>query len=58
MGVGPLINVFLRVNFDVFRQSSRYNLRPSNRVRSMFLKFLLIVEGGGTPDKRIPEGLF
>ena len=29
-----------------------------NRVRSMFLEFLLIVEGGRTPDKRIPEGLF
>ena len=28
-----------------------------NRVRSMFLE-LLIVEGGRTPDKRIPEGLF
>ena len=28
-----------------------------NRVRFMFLEFLLIVEGGGTPDKRIPEGL-
>ena len=29
-----------------------------NRVRSMFLEFLLIVEGGGTRDKRIREGLF
>ena len=29
-----------------------------NRVRSMFLEFLLIVEGGRTPDKRIPESLF
>ena len=29
-----------------------------NRVRSMFLEFLYIVEGGGTPVKRIPEGLF
>ena len=27
-----------------------------NRVRSMFLEFLEIVEGG-TPGKRIPEGL-
>ena len=29
-----------------------------NKVRSMFMDFLLIVEGGGTLDKRIPEGLF
>ena len=29
-----------------------------NRVRSMFLEFLLIVVGGQTPDKRIPDGLF
>ena len=29
-----------------------------NRVRSMFFEFLYIVEGGGTPVKRIPEGLF
>ena len=29
-----------------------------NRVQSMFLEFLWIVEGGGTPDKRIPESLF
>ena len=29
-----------------------------NRVRSMFLEFLEIVEGGGTPVKRIPKGLF
>ena len=29
-----------------------------NRVQSMFLEFLWIVEGGGTPDKRIPECLF
>ena len=29
-----------------------------NRVRSMFLEFLLIVEGGQTSDKLIPEGLF
>ena len=29
-----------------------------NRVRSMFMEFLEIVEEGGTPVKRIPEGLF
>ena len=29
-----------------------------NRVRSMFLAFFEIVEEGGTPVKRIPEGLF
>ena len=29
-----------------------------NRVCSMFMVFLEIVEGGGTPVKRIPEGLF
>ena len=29
-----------------------------NRVRFMFLEFLLIVEGGRTLDKRIPEPLF
>ena len=29
-----------------------------NRVRYMFLEFLLTVKGRGTPDKRIPEGLF
>lgn len=32
-----------------------------NRVRSMFLEFLLkvmIVKGGRTPNKRIHEGLF
>ena len=28
------------------------------RVRCTFLEFLYIVEGGGTPDKRIPEGQF
>ena len=29
-----------------------------NRVRSMFLELLEIVKGGGTPVKRISEGLF
>ena len=26
---GPLINVFLRAYFDVFRQTTRFNFRPS-----------------------------
>ena len=30
-GEGPLINVFLKVYFDVFRQSSRFNFRPSKQ---------------------------
>ena len=34
------------------------NFAHQNRVRSMFFEFLYIVEGGGTPVKRIPEGLF
>ena len=29
-----------------------------NRVGSIFLEFLEIVKGGGTPVKRITEGLF
>ena len=33
-------------------------LANQNRVRSMFLEFLLIVEGGGNPDKRISEDPF
>ena len=87
-----MINVFLRVYFDVSRQRSRFNFRRSkqtsfyvfglfvdgrggsiltyvdkicfvictnqNRVRSMFLELLLIVEGERTPSKRIFEGLF
>ena len=57
MGRGPLINVFLRVYFDVFGQCSRF-LALKNRVRSMFLELLKIVEGGGTPVNRISEGLF
>ena len=28
-----------------------------HRVRSIYLEFLYIVEGGGTPVKRIPEGV-
>ena len=34
------------------------NFIHENRVQSMFLEFLLTVEGGGSPDKRIPKGLF
>ena len=34
------------------------NFAHQNRGRSMFFGFLYIVEGGGTPVKRIPEGLF
>ena len=30
-GGGPLINAFLRVYFDVFRQSSRFNSPPSKQ---------------------------
>ena len=41
--------------FDKVRVLISANL---NKVCSMFLKFLLIVEGGQTIDKRIPEGLF
>ena len=37
---GSLINVSLRVYFDVFGQSSRFNFTHQNRVRSMFLEFL------------------
>ena len=29
-----------------------------NRVRSLFFEFLLIIKGGRSPNKRIPEGLF
>ena len=55
---GPLINVFLRVYFDVFRQSSCFNFRPSEQ--SSFNVFGVFVDsrGGGIPDKRIPGGLF
>ena len=55
---GPLINVFLRVYFDVLRKRSRFNFRPSKQ--SSFYVFGVFGDsrGGGTPDKRIPEGLF
>ena len=51
---GPLINVYLRVSFDVFRQSSCFNFRPSKH--SSF--YVFVDRRGGDPDKRIPEGLF
>ena len=56
-GGGPLINVFLRVYFDVCQQSSRCIFRPSKQ--SSFYVYGVFVDsrGGGTPDKRIPEGL-
>ena len=55
---GTLINVFRRVYFHVFRQSSRFKVRPSKQ--SSFYVFGVFVDsrGGGTLDKRIPEGLF
>ena len=54
----PLINVFLRVFFDVIRQTTRYNRHASKQ--SSFYVFGVFVHsrGGGTPDKCIPEGLF
>ena len=64
----------MRGYFDVFDKIRVLIFAHQNRVRSIFLKFLYIVEGvtelviyvfgvfiaiiGGTPDKRIPEGLF
>ena len=54
---GALINVFLRVYFDVFRTSSRFNFRTSKQ--SSFYVFGVFVDSrGGTPDKRILEGVF
>ena len=44
-GGGPLINVFLRVSFDVFRQSSRFNFRRSKQ--SSFYVFGVFVDGRG-----------
>ena len=51
---GPLINVFLRVYFDLVRQRSRVG--ETELVIYFFGVFICII--GGTPDKRIPEGLF
>ena len=54
---GPLINVFLRVYFDVFRQTTRFKNRTIKR--SLFNVFDIFVDriGRGTPDKRITGGL-
>ena len=41
-GGGPLINVFLRVYFDVFRRSLRFNFRASKQ--SSFYIFGVIVD--------------
>ena len=41
--------------FDVFDKVRVLIFAYQNGLRSMFLEFLYIV---GTPDKRIPEGLF
>ena len=51
-------NVFLRVYFDVFRQSSCINFRPSKQ--SSFYVFEVFVDsrGRGNPVKRICEGVF
>ena len=47
-GGGPLINVFLRVYFDVFRKSSRFNFRPSKQ--SSFCVFGIFGDSrGGDP---------
>ena len=57
VGGGLLINVFLRVYFDVFRQSSPFNFRQSKH--SSFYVFGVFVDSsGGTPYKRIHERLF
>ena len=41
---GPLINVLLRIYFDVFRQISRFFF-----IRSMFYEFLVDIRGRGEP---------
>ena len=53
-----MINVFLRVFLDDFRQTSRFNYCPSKE--SSFYLFGVFVDcrGGGDPYKRIFEGLF
>ena len=52
---GPLINVFLRVYFDLVRQRSRVG--ETELVIYFFGVFIGII-GGGTSVKRIREGLF
>ena len=53
-----LLNMFLRAYFNVFQKNRVLIIAHKKRFRSMFLEFLYIVEGGGTPVKHIPEGLF
>ena len=55
---GPLINVFLRVFFDVFQESSRLNFRPCKQSSLYVFGLLVHSRGEGTPDKRIPKVLF
>ena len=73
-GTGTLVNEFLSVYFDVFRQTSPFNFRPSKQSsfyifgvfvdsrggnRARYLCFEVFIGSiGGTPDKRISEGLF
>ena len=42
----------------VFDKVRVLDFAHQNRVRSMFMEFLEILEGGGTLYKHIPEGLF
>ena len=62
-GGATMKNVFLKVYFDGFRQSSRFNFCLSKqRWFYVFGVFVDSIKGagveGGTPDKRISEGLF
>ena len=51
----PLLNVFLRAYFDVFRQSSCFNFRFKKQfVLYVFGVFVNSI-GGRTPGKRVPE---
>ena len=54
---GALRNVFLRVYFDVFRQSSRFNFRPSKQ-GSFYVFGVFVDSRGGAPGKRVPAGFF
>ena len=53
---GPLWNVFMRVYFDVFRQSMRFNFRPSKQ--SSFYVYGVFVDsrGRGNPCKTYSWG--
>ena len=46
-GGGRPINVFLRLCFDVLRQSSRFHFADQNTLRSMFWSFVDNRRGGG-----------